>query len=373
MGATMYHWGLHPWAIYAIVALSLAFFAYNKNMPLTIRSAFFPLLRDRVWGWPGHIIDILAVVATIFGLATSLGFGAQQAASGLDYLFGISSGINVQMAIITGVTALALISVLRGLDGGVKILSNVNMSLAGILLFFIIFAGPTMTIFETIWVTSSSYVGNALALSNPFGREDEAWFHGWTVFYWAWWISWSPFVGMFIARVSKGRTVREFVTAVLIVPTVITVVWMSAFGGSALEQIQDGIGALAENGLTDVSLAMFQMFANLPFVAISSFVGIVLVLVFFVTSSDSGSLVVDSITAGGKTDAPTAQRVFWVVMEGAIAAALIFGGGEDALGAIQAAAITAGLPFTAVLLVMTWGLLKGLTHERKLLIAEGKL
>lgn len=373
MGATMYHWGLHPWAIYAIVALSLAFFAYNKNMPLTIRSAFFPLLRDRVWGWPGHIIDILAVVATIFGLATSLGFGAQQAASGLDYLFGISSGINVQMAIITGVTAAALISVLRGLDGGVKILSNINMSLAALLLFFIIFAGPTMTIIETIWATSSSYVGNVLPLSNPFGREDEAWFHGWTVFYWAWWISWSPFVGMFIARVSRGRTVREFVTAVLIVPTVITVVWMSAFGGAALEQIQQGIGALAENGLTEVPLASFQMLANLPFVLVSSFIGIVLVLVFFVTSSDSGSLVIDSITAGGKTDAPTAQRVFWVVMEGAIAAALIFGGGGDALGAIQAVAITAGLPFTAVLLVMTWGLLKGLTHERKLLIAEGKL
>ncbi|MEP1216556.1 MAG: BCCT family transporter [Marinobacter sp.] len=373
MGATMYHWGLHPWAIYAIVALSLAFFAYNKNMPLTIRSAFFPLLKDRVWGWPGHIIDILAVVATIFGLATSLGFGAQQAASGLDYLFGISSGINVQMAIITGVTAVALISVLRGLDGGVKILSNFNMSLAAILLFFIIFAGPTMTILETLWVTSSSYVGNALPLSNPFGREDEAWFHGWTVFYWAWWISWSPFVGMFIARVSRGRTVREFVTAVLIVPTVITVVWMSSFGGSALEQIEQGIGALAADGLTEVPLAMFQMFANLPFVAITSFVGIVLVLVFFVTSSDSGSLVIDSITAGGKTDAPTAQRVFWVVMEGAIAAALIFGGGGDALGAIQAVAITAGLPFTAILLVMTWGLLKGLNHERRLLLAEGKL
>ncbi|MGF2686357.1 BCCT family transporter [Marinobacter sp. DUT-3] len=373
MGATMYHWGLHPWAIYAIVALSLAFFAYNKGMPLTIRSAFFPLLRDKVWGWPGHIIDILAVVATIFGLATSLGFGAQQAASGLDYLFGISSGINVQMAIITGVTAVALISVLRGLDGGVKILSNFNMALAGILLFFIIFAGPTMTIVETLWVTSSTYVANIVPLSNPFGREDEAWFHGWTVFYWAWWISWSPFVGMFIARVSKGRTVREFVTAVLVIPTVITVVWMSAFGGSALEQIQQGIGALAENGLTDVSLAMFQMFANLPLTGIISFIGIVLVLVFFVTSSDSGSLVVDSITAGGKTDAPTAQRVFWVIMEGAIAAALIFGGGEDALGAIQATAISAGLPFTAILLIMTWGLLKGLTHERKLLIADGKL
>ncbi|MEX2475655.1 BCCT family transporter [Marinobacter sp.] len=373
MGGTMYHWGLHPWAIYAVVALSLAFFAYNKGMPLTIRSAFFPLLKDRVWGWPGHIIDVLAVVATIFGLATSLGFGAQQAASGLDYLFGVSSGINVQMAIITGVTLVALISVLRGLDGGVKLLSNFNMALAAILLFFIIFAGPTMTIIETIWITSSTYVANVVPLSNPFGREDETWFHGWTVFYWAWWISWSPFVGMFIARVSKGRTVREFVTAVLVIPTVITVVWMSAFGGSALEQIQQGVGELAENGLTDVSLAMFQMFANLPFTGILSFIGIVLVLVFFVTSSDSGSLVVDSITAGGKTDAPTAQRVFWVVMEGAIAAALIFGGGEDALGAIQAAAISAGLPFTLILLIMTWGLLKGLTHERKLLIAEGKL
>lgn len=373
MGATMYHWGLHPWAIYAIVALSLAFFSFNKNMPLTIRSAFFPLLRDKVWGWPGHIIDILAVVATIFGLATSLGFGAQQAAAGLSYLFGVSDGINVQMAIIVGVTALALISVLRGLDGGVKVLSNVNMSLAGILLFFVIFAGPTMTVLETLWVTSSSYVGNVLQFSNPFGREDEAWFQGWTVFYWAWWISWSPFVGMFIARVSRGRTVREFITAVLIIPTVITVVWMSAFGGTALEQIQNGIGALAANGLTDVPLAMFQMFENLPLTGIISFVGIVLVLVFFVTSSDSGSLVIDSITAGGKTDAPTAQRVFWVVMEGAIAAALIFGGGEDALGAIQAASISAGLPFTAVLLIMTWGLLKGLTHERKLLIAKGEM
>jgi BCCT family betaine/carnitine transporter len=373
MGSTIYHWGLHPWAIYAIVALSLAFFAFNKNMPLTIRSAFFPLLKDRVWGWPGHIIDVLAVVATIFGLATSLGFGAQQAASGLDYLFGLGSGTNVQMAIIVGVTAVALVSVLRGLDGGVKVLSNINMMTAGVLLFFILFAGPTMTILETIWVTSSSYVANVVPLSNPFGREDSAWMQGWTVFYWAWWISWSPFVGMFIARVSKGRTVREFVTAVLIIPTVITTVWMSGFGGTALEQIQQGIGVLAENGLTEVSLATFQMFEGLPLTGIISFVGIILVLVFFVTSSDSGSLVIDSITAGGKTDAPTAQRVFWVVMEGAIAAALIFGGGDDALGAIQAVAISAGLPFTVILLIMTWGLLKGLTHERKLLLQRGEL
>jgi len=373
MGSTMYHWGLHPWAIYAIVALSLAFFAFNKNMPLTIRSAFFPLLKDRVWGWPGHIIDVLAVVATIFGLATSLGFGAQQAASGLNYLFDVGAGTNIQMAIIVGVTALALVSVLRGLDGGVKVLSNINMITAGVLLFFILFAGPTMTILETIWITSSSYVTNVVPLSNPFGREDSAWMQGWTVFYWAWWISWSPFVGMFIARVSKGRTVREFVTAVLIIPTVITTVWMSGFGGTALEQIQNGVGVLAENGLTDVSLATFQMFEGLPLTGIISFVGIILVLVFFVTSSDSGSLVIDSITAGGKTDAPTAQRVFWVVMEGAIAAALIFGGGDDALGAIQAVAISAGLPFTLILLIMTWGLLKGLTQERKLLIQRGEM
>src|SRR5690554_2232052 len=234
-------------------------------------------------------------------------------------------------------------------------------------------SGPTMAIIDTIWVTSSSYVANFIPLSNPFGREDEGWMQGWTVFYWAWWISWSPFVGMFIARVSKGRTVREFVTAVLVIPTVITAVWMSSFGGAALEQIDQGIGVLAEEGITNVSLAMFHMLENLPLTGIISFAGIVLVLLFFITSSDSGSLVVDSITAGGKTDAPTAQRVFWVVMEGAIAAALIFGGGAGALGAIQATAVSAGLPFTVILLVMTWGLLKGLTHERKLLIARGEM
>ncbi|WP_166252244.1 BCCT family transporter [Marinobacter salicampi] len=374
MGGTMYHWGLHPWAIYAVVALSLAFFTYNKGMPLTIRSAFFPILGDRVWGWPGHLIDILAVLATIFGLATSLGFGAQQASAGLAYLFpAIDGGMNVQMAIIVGVTFVALLSVLRGLEGGVKVLSNINMIVAGFLLFFVLFAGPTMAILGTVWTTASSYATNIIPLSNPFGREDETWFHGWTVFYWAWWISWSPFVGMFIARVSKGRTVREFVTAVLIIPTLITVLWMSTFGGSALDQIQNEIGALASDGLTSVPLAMFQMLENIPFTAISSFLAILLVLVFFVTSSDSGSLVIDSITAGGKTDAPTGQRVFWVVMEGAIAAALIFGGGGDAMSALQAGAVSAGLPFTFVLLVMCYSLMKGLNHERKLLIAEGKM
>ncbi|MCH8498515.1 MAG: BCCT family transporter [Marinobacter sp.] len=369
MGATMYHWGLHPWAIYGIVALSLAFFAYNKGMPLTIRSAFYPILGERVWGWPGHIIDILAVVATIFGLATSLGFGAQQAAGGLEYLFGISGGLATQIIIIVAVTLVALVSVIRGLDGGVKILSNFNMVMALLLLVFVILFGPTLAILQTLWTTATTYVANIVPLSNPFGREDETWFHGWTVFYWAWWISWSPFVGMFIARVSKGRTVREFVTAVLIVPTVITLIWMSGFGGSALHQIQEGVGVLASDGLTAVPLAMFQMLENIPLSAITSFVGIVLVLVFFVTSSDSGSLVIDNITAGGKTDAPTSQRIFWVIMEGAIAAALIFGGGADALSALQAGAVSAGLPFTFVLLAMCYGLFKGLNNERKLIQA----
>jgi BCCT family betaine/carnitine transporter len=375
MGATMYHWGMHPWAIYAIVGLSLAFFTYNKGFPLTIRSAFFPILGDRVWGWPGNVIDIIAVLSTIFGLATSLGFGAQQAAAGLAFLFpeAIEGGLNVQVGIIAGVTAVATLSVIRGIDGGVKLLSNINMIIAGLLLVFVFFAGATLGIIEQMWITTASYVGNMLPLGNPFGREDTVWFHGWTVFYWAWWISWSPFVGMFIARVSKGRTVREFVISVLLVPTVITIVWMSTFGGSALAQIEAGVGTLASEGLTDVSLAMFQMLENIPFTAITSFMGIMLVLVFFVTSSDSGSLVIDSITSGGRIDAPKTQRIFWAVTEGMIAGVLLFVGGADALSALQAGAVSVGLPFTFVLLAMSYSLIKGLNHERRLLIAEGKM
>ncbi|WP_020410860.1 BCCT family transporter [Hahella ganghwensis] len=366
MGATMYHWGLHPWAIYGVVALALAFFAYNKDLPLTIRSAFFPLFGDRVWGHLGNVIDVVAVLATIFGLATSLGLGAQQASSGLHFLFDLPNTINTQVAIIIGVTAVAIFSVVRGLDGGVKVLSNINMVLAALLLLFVLLAGPTMAILSTAASTLGSYVENIIPLSNWVGREDQTWFHGWTVFYWAWWISWSPFVGMFIARVSKGRTVREFMTAVLLIPTLVTLVWMAAFGGSALEQAQAGVGALSE-GITDVSLAMFQMLENLPLTALTSFVGITLVLVFFVTSSDSGSLVIDSITAGGKIDAPVPQRIFWATLEGLIAGALLFGGGAEALTALQAGAITTGLPFTLILILMCVSLYKGLNSEYKLL------
>ncbi|WP_404362979.1 BCCT family transporter [Marinobacter sp.] len=371
MAATMYHWGLHPWAIYGVVGLSLAFFAYNKGMPLTIRSTFYPLLGNRIYGPIGNVIDIVAVVATIFGLATSLGFGAQQAAGGLNHLFEIPASLSTQTGIIILVTAVALISVMRGLDGGVKVMSNINMVLAGALLLFVIFAGSIMTFFGNLWLTISSYAEYILPLSNPVGREDETFYHGWTIFYWAWWISWSPFVGMFIARISRGRTVREFLTAVLVVPTVVTMVWMSAFGGGGLEQTIGGVGALAD-GIGDSSLTLFQMLENLPLAGITSFLAIILVLVFFVTSSDSGSLVIDSITSGGKIDAPAAQRVFWATLEGVIAAALLTIGGADALTALQAGAVTTGLPFTVVLLVMCVSLGKGLHHEQKLLTLRSR-
>jgi BCCT family betaine/carnitine transporter len=363
LGATMYHWGLHPWAMYGIVGLSLAFFCYNKGLPLSIRSIFYPLLGDRAWGWPGHIVDVLAVVATLFGLATSLGLGAQQAASGIHHVFGIEAGMELQIMVIVGVTLLAIISVVRGIDGGVKVISNINMLIAFLLLILVALIGYAVTL-GSIPKTLMSYIENIIPLSNPHGREDEAWFQGWTVFYWAWWISWSPFVGMFIARVSKGRTVRQFVTAVLFVPTMVTVVWMSVFGGMAIDQVINQVGELGAKGLTDVSLAMFQMFDVLPYGKMLSLIGVVLVLVFFITSSDSGSLVIDSITAGGKVDAPVPQRIFWAAIEGAIAIALLWIGGTQAIQAMQAAAISTALPFTLILLAMCVSLVMGMRTER---------
>ncbi len=364
LGAVMFHWGLHPWAIYGVVALSLAFFTYNKGLPLSIRSIFYPILGDRAWGWPGHIVDILAVLATLFGLATSLGLGAQQAASGIHHVFGLDSGMGLQIAVIAVVTLLAVVSVVRGIDGGVKVISNVNMVVAFVLLILVALIAYAVT-FGSIPSTFMAYVENIIPLSNPHGREDEAWMHGWTVFYWAWWISWSPFVGMFIARVSKGRTVRQFITAVLIVPTAVTIVWMSVFGGLAIDQVVNQVGTLGENGLREVSLAMFEMFDALPFGTVLSMIAIVLVLVFFITSSDSGSLVIDSITAGGKVDAPVTQRVFWAFMEGAIAVALLWIGGSEAIQALQAGAISTALPFTFILLLMCVSLLMGMRTEEK--------
>ena len=237
MAATIFHWALHPWAIYAVLALALAFFTYNRGLPLTLRSAVYPILGERVWGWWGHIIDTLAVFATLFGLATSLGFGTEQALAGLNFLFGWGTGNVAKVLLITIITILALVSVVRVLDGGFKVLSEVNIAMAALLLLFVIFVGPTATIFETIFAGGIAYAKELIPLSMPFGRDDANFSQGWTSFYWAWWISWSPFVGMFIARVSRGRTVREFVFCVIIIPTLVSVLWMGAFGGTAVAQV----------------------------------------------------------------------------------------------------------------------------------------
>lgn len=358
LAATIFHWGLHPWAIYAVVALALALFSYNKGLPLTLRSCFYPIFGERVWGWPGHIIDILAVLATVFGLATSLGIGAQQASAGLDFLFGFGTGNSMLILLIIVITLIAIGSIVRGLDGGVKVLSEVNMGLAILLLLFIIIAGPTVAILTGFFDNLLAYGQYLPALSMPFGREDANFSQGWTAFYWAWWISWSPFVGMFIARVSRGRTVREFLIGVLIVPTLLSVLWMTALGGTAIGQVvNDGFTAVQDAAL---ELKLFEMLTQLPLTAITSFIGIVLVVVFFITSSDSGSLVIDTIAAGGKTNAPVIQRVFWASFEGAVAVALLLGGG---LAALQAMAVSAGLPFTVVLLAACYAVVRGLMNE----------
>ena len=357
MAATILHWGLHPWSIYAIVALALALFSYNKGLPLTIRSIFYPLIGERVWGWPGHTIDILAVFSTLFGLATSLGFGAEQATAGLHYLFNVPDTILTKVLLITGITLIALCSVVAGVNSGVKRLSELNMGLAFLLLLFVFLAGPTLALMGDFFTNLFSYVTNIATLSMPFGREDAEFSQGWTAFYWAWWISWSPFVGMFIARVSRGRTVREFLIAVLLIPTLVCVIWMTVFGGTAIGQINAGLDGVADAAL---ELKLFVMLSHLPLSTLTSLIGIVLVMVFFITSSDSGSLVIDTITAGGKIDAPTPQRVFWALIGGVIAIALLLGGG---LGALQAMVVSTGLPFAVVLLLGCFGIIKGLMSE----------
>ncbi|MFO7759310.1 MAG: BCCT family transporter [Roseovarius sp.] len=366
LAATSYHWALHPWAIYAIVALALALFSYNKGLPLSIRSAFYPILGERVWGWWGHTIDTLAVFATLFGLATSLGIGAQQANAGLTYVYGIPSNTTVQVILICGITAIALISVLRGLDGGVKVLSEINMVLALGLLLFVMFTAGAVGILSEFVTGLGAYAQEVIPLSNPFGREDTGYMQGWTAFYWAWWISWSPFVGMFIARVSRGRTVREFITCVLVIPSVVCIFWMAVFGGAAISDViaNPETSAVKANVIDAYSpeLSLFAMLDSLPLSAITSTLGIVLVIVFFVTSSDSGSLVIDTITAGGKIDAPVSQRVFWCTFEGLVAISLLIGGG---LTALQAMVISTGLPFTVILLLICYCIIKGLMSEKR--------
>lgn len=358
MAATVFHWGFHAWSIYAIVGLALAYFSFNCHLPLTLRSAFYPLLKEKCWSWPGHLIDTFAVLATIFGLATSLGLGAVQVNSGLNLLFGVTDSMLNKGIIIGVVTAIALFSVMRGLDGGIKALSIINMCMAAILLIFVGFAGQ-FGAFSAVTDTFSSYIEYIIPLSSWADRPDEAWMQGWTVFYWAWWVSWSPFVGMFIARVSRGRSIREFLISVLVIPTLVTMVWMAIFGQNALYQVQNEVGGLAA-GMESINLATFQMLSSLPFSGVTTGLAVVLIMIFFITSADSGALVIDGITAGGKTDSPSVQRLFWTVMGGGLAAALLYGGGSEALAGLQAGTVASGIPFTFVLLLLMVSLIKGL-------------
>ena len=352
LAATSYHWALHPWAIYAIVALALALFTYNKGLPLTIRSAFYPIFGEATWGWVGHIIDTLAVFATLFGLATSLGFGAQQANAGLNHIYGIPVSTTVQVILICAITGVALVSVLRGLDGGVKVLSEINMAIAALLLVFVLFAAGAGLILTDFWQGLVEYFKTVIPLSNPHGRTDTGYMQGWTAFYWAWWISWSPFVGMFIARVSRGRTVREFIVCVLIIPSLVCLLWMAVFGGSAIHDVLTNPETSAVKAQVidayNPPLSLFAMLESLPLASITSTIGIV--------------LVIDTITAGGKVDAPVPQRVFWCTFEGLVAIALLIGGG---LGALQAMVISTGLPFTVILLMICYAIFQGLRSEKQ--------
>ncbi len=361
MITTFFHWGIHPWAIYAIVGLALAFFAYNEGLPLTIRSVFYPLIGNKIYGFWGNLIDILSVLATLIGLATSLGLGVAQVNAGLNYLFGINIALQTQVILIAVITAMATTSVVMGLDNGVKRLSELNMILAAVFMLFILIVGPTVFILSGFSQNIGGYLSHIVEMSmwtETF--RDTNWQGGWTIFYWAWWISWSPFVGMFIARISKGRSVREFILGVMLIPSLLSFFWMSVFGGTAINLQMNGVGDIASAVSENVAIALFAMVNNLPWSNLLSVIGIILVTVFFVTSSDSGSLVVDHLTSGGKLDSPIPQRVFWAVMEGVVAAVLLLGGGLESL---QTAAVLTGLPFAVILLILVISLRMGLQQE----------
>ncbi len=361
MQFTFLHWGFHAWAVYALVGLSLAYFTYSRGLPLTIRSVFYPFLGDKVYGKIGDAIDIFAVLATLFGLATSLGLGVQQIAAGLNHLFGVDSGVQTQILLIAGITLIATISVVLGVDKGVKILSEWNMRIAVLFLLIVLILGPTIFIFQSFVQNTGSYFSGFLEIATwTESYTGSNWQNAWTVFYWGWWIAWSPFVGMFIARISKGRSIREFILGVLLVPSIVTFFWISAFGSSAIHQALLGDDTIINAVNDNVATALFVFLEDYPFAFILNIIAIILIAGFFVTSSDSGSLVVDSLTSGGKIDAPVGQRIFWAVAEGSIAAVLLIGGG---LQALQTATIVTGLPFAVILIIMCFSLYKGLSED----------
>ena len=365
--ATYLHWGLHAWGIYVVVGLAMAYAIHRKGRPVSIRWALEPLLGHRVKGALGDAIDVIAVVGTLFGVATSLGFGVKQVGAGLAYLGVVGEATTgLLVVLVIAITAMATTSVVTGLDKGIKYLSNLNMGLAGGLMLLVLVLGPTVFLLGDFVSSVGSYVTNFFTLSfrtlSFQGDEGTSWLSGWTTFYWGWWMSWAPFVGVFIARISKGRTVREFVTGVLLVPTIVTFAWFAVFGGSGIHREIFGRGGLVGTDGVNTDSALFQLLGGLPWSSLLSILAIVLVVVFFVTSSDSGSFVVDMLASGGDPEPPTWSRVLWASLEGLVAIALLLTGGGG-LTALQTAAILLALPFSLVMIGMVGAITKALLQE----------
>lgn len=373
MNISFLHYGLHVWAIYGMVALSLAYFHYRRGLPLAIRSTLYPLIGKKIYGPMGHTVDILAVFGTMFGVVTTLGLGVLQINSGLDSLFGIPNNITVQIILIVIITMLAGLSLLMGLDKGIKRLSDINIFFTIVLLSFVIILGPTQFIFNSFFENIGNYLHQVIPLGLwTESYEGEAnWQSSWTVFYWAWWISWSPFVGVFVARISRGRTIREFILGVLLIPITILFLWFTAFGGSAvhMELMAAVDPSIASPGLVeavraDTGSAIFKLMESYPLTAALNGLIVIMIVLWFVTSSDSASFVIDMLTSGGDSNPPKIQRLFWAGTEGVIAAVLLAAGG---LGALQAASIVSGFPFAVVIVIMMYSLLRGLSRDRLIL------
>lgn len=359
MKITFFHWGLHAWAIYAIVALILAFFSYRHGLPLTLRSSLYPIIGERVYGPIGHAVDVFAVIGTIFGIATSLGYGVLQMNSGLNVLFDVPVGTVTQIVLIAAVTALAAVSVATGLDKGIRRLSELNMSLAVILMLLVVSMGSTVFLLQALIQNAGTYLSDIIRVTfNLYAYEKTDWIGGWTIFYWAWWLAWAPFVGLFIARVSRGRTIREFVAGVLFVPVGFSMMWFTFFGNSAVDMIlNQGVDSLGEAVSNDVAIALFAFLNQFPMGEVLSFLAILMVVIFFVTSADSGAMVVNMLCSNGEDNTPLWQRLYWVIGIGLIAVILLLAGG---LGALQTLTIASALPFSIVLLIATYGLIKAL-------------
>jgi choline/glycine/proline betaine transport protein len=362
MKITFFHWGLHAWAIYAMVALILAYFSFRNGLPLTLRSALYPLIGERIYGPIGHAVDVFAILGTVFGVATSLGYGVLQINSGFHHLFGLPVNTTVQVILITATCALATLSVASGLDKGIRILSEINLGLAVVLMVFVLLLGPTVFLLQAYVQNTGAYLSDIVNKTfNLYAYEPTDWIGGWTLLYWGWWLSWSPFVGLFIARISRGRTIREFVCGVLFVPAGFTLLWMTIFGDSAIHMVlNEGVKDLASVIDQDSSLALFAFLEHFPFSGVVSMVAVLMVVVFFVTSADSGALVVDMLASSGHDHSPLWQRIFWSVCIGVVAIALLLANG---LKALQTATIASALPFSIILLASIWGLFKALSLD----------